>query len=268
MSRQIRLTLIVCLMVLGDLYLSQPASACALRPATTVGTDQEVAAWRKAAPQRHKAAALIRRQQFQERIRNGWSAEGLAALLIPNVREWYEDESDCGPRSDGDGPAMADHFLIMDAFKGSQFEGVKGELLQEAMSATFKRALRHFKERCNIEFRGQFEQELRARVPRRELDRVVVWLSEGGERETRLFRFDDEERATLPKPASPMVDPGAIESSTYRRSLVHKILESFWQDATPELGSAVGTCPHAYSQLLGARATEIEWLRRRLAGRR
>ena len=241
----------------------ETASACVYLPTTFVGTMAEEAAWKKRAERDRRAAVGVRQQEFRKGVQAGTidSAEGLAELLIPNVREWYADRSDCGPGGDGDGPPMPKATMIADAFTGSELDGLDEESLGEFVSATFVRtSLNAYNHDCNAEFRARFANRLRTSVSRRELDDAFLLLNESGERRVSYYSFSEVERVTPPRAKALTKRATVLGDPQYP---VARALETFWTDAGPQLSSPRLTCPLAFRQLVTARDAELQRLRKR-----
>jgi hypothetical protein len=250
--------------VLFSLFSPASANACFFVSPIYAGTKAEVAAARKQAERARIAAVRVRQQKFRDGVRAGAidSANGLATFLIPNIREWYADRTDCGPRGDGDGPSMPTEMMLLRAFAGSELDGLDGDTLSDFISPTFARGpLDSYNQACSAEFRSGFASRLRAAVPRADRDKAFLLLSDKGERRTGYYAFADMARVTRPNLNSP--PPGPAKLLADRRHPVTSALESFWTDAVPQLGSPASACPNAYQQLVALRDVELQQLRKR-----
>jgi hypothetical protein len=254
-----------CLIAMALALSSAPASACKYNREVFIGTDAERAAWEKRAEIARRAAVEARQKQFRHDVRTGKidSATGLAGLLIPGARGWYlEDENYCLPRPASDGPIMPLEYMLEDAFKGSELEGLDGESLSNLASGSFVRnELAAFNGSCNEEFRAGFARRLRAEVSRRTLDEAYLVLSNSGERRDGYFRFKDAQRVTQPE-AETWPSPGS-RLSAHRRHKVTRVLQEFWADALPQLGTTSLVCPNARAQLVSDRETYLQRVRKR-----
>lgn len=259
--------LVLALAALASLMVFQPsaARACTLiAPVSLLRTDEERATYEKQAAKAERAAARARRSAFRRAVRAGEvdSALGLANLLIPNVREWYEDHGSCGPDGDGDGPRMPVQGVLEEAFAGSELEGLSGSELSD-LAVRFRRdALPGYNHDCSAEFRARFADRLRASIPQRRLDDSLLLLSEQGERRwSTYFRFADVKRATRPQARPSSRQLAKVLSS--RRHPVGRAIEDFWMAETARLGSPALVCPAAYRQLVADRDAELRRLRQR-----
>lgn len=179
-------------------------------------------------------------------------------MLIPNVREWYADRSDCGPGGDGDGPPMSRVAMIESAFAGTELEGLGEELLDR--SVLFMRtALDTYNHDCNAEFRARFATRLRASVRRRERDDALLRLSGSGERRAGYYRFADAARATPPR--ADRSTGAAAEILADPTHPVSRTLRAFWAEAVPTLRTPQLVCPAAFLTLTVARDLELTRLR-------
>ena len=122
-------------------FLAPGAHACALIAVTQVGTTADEARSRDDAVRDRNAARRARQRNFEAAVRAGTvdGADGMAELLIPNVREWYADRSDCGPGGDGDGSSMPQATMLADAFAGTELDGLDGDALSDLVTAAFRR---------------------------------------------------------------------------------------------------------------------------------
>jgi hypothetical protein len=200
---------------------------------------------------------------LREGLRSGTidSAADLSELLIPNVREWYADRSDCGPGGDGDGPPMPRAAMIASAFAGSALDGLDEQSLSEVAPPAFVRtSLYAYNHDCNTEFRAQFTSRLRTTVPRQQRDDALMRLNMIGETRSSYYSFADVERAKRP-----LLEPRstALTRLADAQHPVTQVLEAFWTDVGPRLASPMLTCPVAYRQLITARDAEIDRLRSR-----
>ena len=242
------------------------ANACSpsLRRSSVSANPTEQAEWQKQIEQDRKAAAQAQRKEFRDGLRTGKidSAKALAELLIPNVREWIADRSDCSPEADGDGPQMSMQDMLVAAFAGSELHGLSGNTLSDIVTPSFRRGqLDAYNSRCNAELRARFADRLRLAVSRRERDDALLLLSNVGERRAGYFHFVDAKRVTRPVAATS--SPAMAEMLADRRHPVTRALEGFWADALPQLGSPELTCPAAHAQFIADRDVELQRLRRK-----
>lgn len=238
------------------------ASACVVLPLTYVGSKSQKAAWEKRIERNRKAAVVIRQREFRNGVRSGSidSASGLANLLIPNIREWYADKTDCGPGGDGDGPTMPKELMFANVFAGSELDGLGGTWLADLISASFIRGpLDRYHRDCSAEFRAGFANQLQIAVSRREREKVLLRLSNSGRYLESQYRFADPARTARPEPADHR--PAKILSRISRPVAV--ALERFWADARWRLASSAQACPKAHERLVAAREIELDPIRKR-----
>lgn len=259
MARGVLRLLIGCLAFLA---WSTQVSACFFNPVISIGSATQKAKW-----ERERQAAVLaddraRKSQFRRGVRTGRidSARGLSELLIPNVREWYEDRSDCGPGGDGDGPKMPVEDMFADVFAGSELDGLDGQSLGDLASSAFQqRIFDTHNPDCNAEFRASFADRLNSVLTKRELDYTFLRLSRSGERRSGYFRFADAKRAT--KPQKRYGPGGAAELNANSRDRLFRALDDFWDEARPRLGTRSLMCPNAYRLLMIDRDQELQRLR-------
>ncbi|MBC9031704.1 hypothetical protein IAG41_04800 [Sphingomonas sp. JC676] len=247
-----------------SLFIPASANACFVVAPVYSGTKAEVAARKKQKERERIVAVRVRQQKFREGVRAGTidSANGLAVLLIPNIREWYADKTGCGPGGDGDGPSMPMEMMLLRAFSGSELDGLDGDTLSDFISGRFTRGpLDSYNHDCSAEFRSGFASRLRTAVPRADRDKAFLLLSDRGERGTGYYKFADVARVTQPYVSSS--PPGPAKLLADRGHPVTLALESFWTDAVPQLGSPASACPKAYRQLVALRGAELQQLRKR-----
>lgn len=250
---------------LSSLVAISEARACVWVPLTVIGENgplegEALAKWNREQATKERKAARLRQKQFRNDVRNGAidSAAGLSELLIPNVREWWEDRTDCGPDGDHDGPPMPVEAMVAEAFVGTELEGLEQEELLDYVPSRFARALRDTYARpCNTEFRARFSERLNAEVSLDDRNAAYLLLSKDGEYRWSYFRFTEARRSTRPELRSPNLQKAVS------RSRLTPILDAFWDEAIPYLREASLICPTAHRELMASRAIELERLRQR-----
>jgi hypothetical protein len=243
----------------------EPAHACVILPVMRAGepTPEEL----RAEERQRERIAQARRKQFRAGVHSGKidSANGLAELLIPNVREWFADRSDCGPGGDGDGPTMPRADMIAAAFVGSELDGLDKKQLDRVVPAVFVRtALDDYNLACNVEFRARFADQLRRTLRRRERDAALLKLSNDGDFRIGYYRFTDVQRMRRPELQPPRFRPE--RGGKLLRDPSHPVtrtVDAFWSEAEPQLQNISLVCPTAHRELLVAREAALQKLRQR-----
>jgi hypothetical protein len=244
-------------------FAAPAAQACALTPVTVVGGDlspEQREAWEKERAGQDRARVAAERERFRTDVLVGTidSAEGLAEVLVPNVREWWGDRSDCGPSGDGDGPPMPVDEQVEAAFTGTELDELDGNRLGE-LFPRFRRDF-HYElgNACNLEFRSRFAERVRRDVPRTERDAAYLVLSGSGAYRVRYYRFADAKR-TVPRETVTGWAAGLLADPSLRG--VTQSIADFWTEMTPQLGDPALVCPAAHQAMLERRGQELDHLR-------
>lgn len=201
----------------------------------------------------------IKNKQFRKDVASGKidSADGLADLLIPNLREWKGGGNDCSGPPPVDGPVMTQEDMLAAAMVGTELEGMNKDDLYFVSAGFVRRDLQAYNEACNEEFRAVFATQLRQSVSRRARDRAYFHLSWLGTRRGRYFQFPDVQRAALPV----LADEGSIQLPLESTDPVNRALNRFWVQALPRLREPNSSCPEAHRKFLAAREIYLHRLR-------
>lgn len=230
-----------------------PARACVPLTVTIIGSSPEKEARMRARMERdHKKWLLAERRAYLSDVRAGRidAAAELARLLIPNVREWWADTSDCGPGGDGDGPHMPPGEVVELALKDTEFEGlVIGDLNYNG-----RRYERAFNQDCNTELRAAFAVQLARSVERRTLKRVCAQLCQANH--SSAARFEDAARR-----GRPVWENGNADIPKRFPELDRQV-QAFWDARLPDLTHLAQLCPSAWATAAPVRAMLLEDIRR------
>jgi hypothetical protein len=245
-----------------NLVLPGQIFATTFVPITTVG--QISPEERRAQEARAREAAQTFRRQFRRSAFKGEidSAEGIAALLIPNVREWYPAGIDTFSQHDGDGPSPTMSEIAVDAFMGSEIDGLDGSTLRDFVAPIFFReAEKSYSFDCNGELRDKFSQSIRINVNKKYRDNFYLKISNDGSNLYRKYIYVDRGRFGRPKLS---VSPARYyEILSDNQNMIVKILNEFSDEYYPKLSDKTVICPIAYAKFLRERDAEIDRMRRR-----